>query len=178
MMHEDKKEALKEKSIEVELSYDKYQYALGYGARRSASYVDYGVDTARSKSVHRTHLEGAVGEMMVCKHFGVNFDDRVIKGGDEGNDLDIGGESVDVKANTYENPDLQVKTSSTKSDIYILVHLVCDPIDPIPMSGKIVGYMRKEDVLEYEPGRYTTDLEGYSINWSHLEDTPERMNNE
>lgn len=169
-------------SVRVKLPRFKYWKALHYGEKRALSYrgdnkqgLDYGTPRG-GKSIEQVHKEGAVGEMLVCEYIGEPFDKRVIDGGDEGHDLALGGKSLDVKVSSHPEPDLLVKTSKIdKADIYVLVRLNTDGEEPPDNGGLIVGYEYSEELKEYEPGRYYTDIRNYRLDWKALKDPRELL---
>ena len=70
------------------------------------------------------HSIGVMGEKLVCEKLGLPFDLRDRPSGDKGHDIKVGGITVDVKTDSYEGENLEMKVERGKvrSDAYILVH--------------------------------------------------------
>ena len=163
---------LDEKSIHTDISQENLEKAILIGERRANSYKSGGYGTPRGKSLERVMQEGAVGEMMVSQHYNAQFDERIIDGGDNGADMTICGDSVDVKVSTHPSPELLVKASKLTADVYVLVHLNCSPSEPIPLEGMIVGYERAEELEKLTPGRFYSDIMNYRVDWKGLKKMP------
>ena len=72
------------------------------------------------------HYIGALGEVAVCKHFGVRHPRAVVSGGDNGVDLVINGWKAQIKCRTYlgKDPEIIFKTLDYfKADVCIATKL-------------------------------------------------------
>lgn len=160
-------ETLDDRAVEVQLTFDEYMKAIINGVKRSISYIEEGRGTPRGgKGMPRVMVEGAIAEMMVAKHFDVEFDDSIVPW-DDGADLQIDGYHVDVKQNTWEEPKLLIKRKKlhgSKVDYYILVYIE-DKVQ-VPVKGKIIGYKSKEWIKEnITPKRWPLDILNYRLDW-------------
>jgi len=158
--------------VAVSLTIKEYRKATKYGSMRAKSYIEDGYGTPRGgKGLDTVHKEGAVGEMMVCTHYGVEFDERVIDGGDEGSDIRLDGERVDVKATTESVPYLRARKSKVEEaevDRYMLVKLEPE-YGGVASKGFIIGHISSEWLKEnITPKRAPRDILNYNLSWDRL----------
>lgn len=164
---------LDKKSVRVELDKDEYTLAITTGVNRAESHPD-STPMGKSNDAIRSHPEGAVGEMMVCKYFGVNFDNTIKETGIYPGDTDlmIGDKQVDVKGTTWiDDPYLLVKKKLAhiaESDIYIAVMM--DGEGDIPHVGHIVGWAWHSVLIQQEPQDFPPKYPhmNYTQDWKTL----------
>lgn len=158
-----------EAGIEVKLNRDEYIIATTTGLNRAEAHTRA---TPVGKTALRSHSEGAIGEMMVCKHLGIPFN-NVITGEYPGDvDVKILDYRVDVKATNYwDDPVLLVKqkvaeSEDAKSDMYINVRLRDE--GRIPHRGEIMGFISRDNMLDrFVPRNWpeNTPWPNYAIEW-------------
>lgn len=135
-------------TVEIELNRDEYMLAVATGVIRAEIYdnTPRGKDEeGEKKDSLQTSVEGAIGEMIVCKFLGVNFNSSVtdIYTGDS--DIVIGDIIIDVKSSVgYDEPWLIVKENLVRNgeaEYYVCVYL---EEGLIPYKGTIIGWKRSD----------------------------------
>lgn len=172
------RETYKDKAVPVTLSKDEYVLAILSGVNTLESNIK---PTPIGKSGILSHAEGALGEMMVCKYFGVRFNNSVSDEYPGDIDYLIGDYKIDVKATLSNNARLRVKKALVENgdaNIYVNVKLKSNEIEygqegktryAFPYRGEIVGW-KTSDWLENNLN--PTDRNGklrflnYLLDWS------------
>lgn len=159
------------RSIGVELSKDEYLLAITTGINRAEAHLTS--TPMNKKDGVESHCEGAVGEMLVCKWFKVNFDNSVEETGIYPGDTDIriGGVLIDVKAVTYQgNPWLLVKKNLIENgEAEIYINVLLEESESIPHRGEILGWRTSDWIQEHKkPKRKPREFLNYISRWSDL----------
>lgn len=168
------KNSIEKKSIQIELSKDEYIFAIANGVNRAVVMEDKSTPVNQNET--QSHLKGAVGEMMVCKYYGVQFDRTITPGYDGDVDMVIDDTAIDVKTFAHKSPDLLVKKSLVErgdAEVYILVRLRSeDPV--VGYEGDIVGWEYSDYIQDnYTPKREPASIMNYKPDWRAIRNMPE-----
>lgn len=147
--------------------------------QRSESYtpIDGGViftGTDGSASSLSRHLIGLLGECAVAKFYSLSIDSDVYQFGDDGIDLELYDESIDVKTTAttaLDLPELLVRADKTlQSDIYVRAHVV--NWDETGARVRIIGAASQEVVKNREPQRHPGSTKNYVVTPRELDLLP------
>lgn len=181
-----RKQTINEVSVSVELSENEYVTAVQTGLHRNVGHSE-STPINKEGGGAQSHIEGSIGEMMVCKLFGIKeqFDNYPhVRSGDNMPDFWLNHSlPVDVKAVTHNDPWLLVKKTKVEngtSQVYILVSLDGGGGDtPVGNTGKVVGYM-DSDVLQrdFSPVREPRSKLNYRADWRCINSIDKLINGE
>lgn len=110
---------------------------------------------------------GAIGEIAVCRHFGIQHHRHVELGGDGGDDLNINGWRVQVKCTGFQgnNPSMIMKTKEMfSSQVAILTRIKS------PTTVELVGCCTRERFMQKATQKVFVDSADWHIEASALAD--------
>lgn len=148
---------------EVELSHEQLCRAAALAYERNFSYKEIGGGDVYSRDSLMSHLVGIVGEMAVALAYQTDIDEETYVNGDDGIDLELFDNPVDVKATTttrMERPELLVKEDKKiTANIFFLVHII--EWGPESATVRLHGYAPRDIVTSREPRRHP----GHDLNY-------------
>ena len=101
----------------------------------------------KNNTSYSVNLMGYLGEMAAAKVLNIETDSKIRTHGDEGFDLKLNNETIQVKTSTL--PELIFnRLNLFTADIGILVQLEGDRVNPhINSIYHVIGYIKKEDFI-------------------------------
>jgi hypothetical protein len=163
----------------VELTANELRRIDELAQRRCKSYtpIDGGViftgSNSSASSLSR-HVIGLLGECAVAKFYSLSVDSDVYQFGDDGIDLELYGESIDVKTTAttaLDLPELLVRADKTlQSDIYVRAHVI--DWDETGARVRIIGAASQEVVKNREPQRHPGSTKNYVVTPRELDLLP------
>jgi len=150
----------------VELSPKQLEQAAAIATRRNKSYtdIDGGVVFGDRDSL-RSHEIGILGEMAVAQFYHTDFDEETYAFGDDGFDVELWGQKVDVKSTATTKltlPQLLVRADKgLDADVYIRAHVI-----ECGASGakvRLLGYAPQALVKSREPRRHPGTAKNFVV---------------
>lgn len=150
----------------VELSKEQVHQATQLAKDRNQSYtaIDGGQLFGPNTSL-TSHQVGILGELAVAVAYPAEIDKEQYEFGDDGADLSIWGNRVDVKSTAttaMTRPELLVRADrDVTADLYMLTHLV--EWGPNGAVVRLLGYTTRENVLQRTPRQHPGQMENYVV---------------
>lgn len=150
----------------VELTTEQLQRVDALAEQRSETYdpIDGGVLFGERDSL-TSHQIGLLGELAVAQFYNLSIDSNIYELGDDGTDLELHGESIDVKAtatDAMERPELLVRADkSLSADLYVRAHVI--NWDRTGARVRIIGAASKSVVEDREPQRHPWETKNYVV---------------
>ena len=155
----------------IELSASDVRAAIELAQNRSRSYrrIDGG-ELFGSDDPHSRHKIGLLGELAVAKAYQASIDSSTYRYGDDGTDLVLWGQQVDVKTTATRKlrlPELLVRADTDLvADLYVLAHLLS--VDSSEANVRLIGYAPRDVVLDREPVRHPGQSHNYVVDPAEL----------
>lgn len=150
----------------VELTTEQLRRVDALAEQRSETYdpIDGGVLFGERDSL-TSHQIGLLGELAVAQFYNLSIDSNIYELGDDGTDLELHGESIDVKAtatDAMERPELLVRADkSLSADLYVRAHVI--NWDRTGARVRIIGAASKSVVEDREPQRHPWETKNYVV---------------
>jgi hypothetical protein len=152
----------------VRLTREEVERGLSLAESRNDSYQDIdGGDVFGDLNSIDSHRRGILGELAVAKFYGLSIDSGIYDNGDDGRDIQLFGDSIDVDIKTTATtkmrlPELLVKADKeVRADLFVRAHIINS--NRTEVRVRLLGYARAGTVTDRRPRRHPGQTRNYVV---------------